>query len=138
MPRSVIAKLFYGSLIAIAAGVILVAVAGAIAVGSSSLTMNGQDVVGVQAPFGWAIVVTAILAALVFLAASIAQLAAWIGALIATAPIENKAWFVILLVAGLLGFGLIAMLVYLLAEPAPGRAVAPTGATGTAVAVGAH
>lgn len=138
MPRSVIAKLFYGSLIAFAAGVILVAAAGAIAVGSSSLTMSGQDVVGVQAPFGWAIVIAAILAALVFLAASIAQLVAWIGALIATAPIENRAWFVILLVAGLLGFGLIAMLVYLLAEPDPGRATAPTATTGTAVAAGAH
>ncbi|MES1212418.1 MAG: hypothetical protein ABUT11_02610 [Leifsonia sp.] len=50
-----------------------------------------------------------------------APLVAWIGALIDTAPLENKAWFVILLVGGLLGFGLIAMLVYLLAEPDRGR-----------------
>jgi hypothetical protein len=138
MSRSVIAKLFYGSLIAFAAAVILVAVAGAIAVGSSSLTMNGQDVVGVQAPFGWLIVIAAMLAVLVFFAGSIAQLVAWIGALIETAPLENKAWFIILLVAGLLGFGLITMLVYLLAEPDPRRAGAPTGATSATVAATAH
>jgi len=138
MPRSVIAKLFYGSLIAIVAGVVLVAVAGAIAVGSSSLTMDGRDVVGVQAPFGWAIVVAAILAALVLFAGSIAQLVAWIGALIETAPLENKAWFIILLVAGLLGFGLIAMLVYLLAEPDPRRAVSPMDAAGKVVAADAR
>jgi hypothetical protein len=138
MSRSVIAKLFYGSLIAFAAAVILVAVAGAIAVGSSSLTMNGQDVVGVQAPFGWLIVIAAILAGLVFFAGSLAQLVAWIGALIETAPLENKAWFIILLVAGLLGFGLITMLVYLLAEPDPRRGGAPTGATSATVAAAAH
>jgi hypothetical protein len=138
MSRSVIAKLFFGSLIAIAAAVVLVAIAVAVAVGSSSLTMHGQEVVGVQAPFGWAIVLAAILAGLVFFAGSLAQLVAWIGALIETAPIENKAWFIILLVAGLLGFGLIAMLVYLLAEPGPGRTSAPTGATSATVASAAH
>jgi hypothetical protein len=56
------------------------------------------------------------------------QLVAWIGALMNTYQIEDKTWFVILLVGGLLGliFGLIgfaAMVAYLIAGP-DGTAIA--------------
>ncbi|SFN54538.1 hypothetical protein [Mycetocola miduiensis] len=130
MSRSVIAKLFYGSLIAI---VIAIAVLGAaIAFGSSSFTMDGSDVVGIQSAFGWGTVAVGASAVLVIVAASVAQFVAWIGALINTAPLENKTWFVILLVSGLLGFGLIAMLVYLLTEPHGPRAAVPAGSPAAA------
>ena len=121
MSRPVIAKLFYGSLIAIVLAIILMIVAAALAFGSSSLLMDGPDVIGIRSTFGWAMVAVGAVAALVLVAASIAQLVAWIGALIETAPLENKTWFVVLLVAGLFGFGLIAILVYLLVEPDTGR-----------------
>lgn len=117
MPRSVIARLFYGSLIAIGAAIIPLVVAGAIALSGSSLVMNGPDVVGVRSPSGWIAAVFAVVAGLVLIGASIAQFVAWIGMLIESAPFENKTWFVVLLVTGLLGFGLITMLVYILAVP---------------------
>lgn len=52
----------------------------------------------------------------------IIQLAAWIGALVNTYQLEDKAWFIVLLAGGLLGlaFGLIAfaaMVAYLVAGP---------------------
>jgi tetrahydromethanopterin S-methyltransferase subunit E len=55
-------------------------------------------------------------------AGGVAQLAAWIGALVNTYQLEDKAWFIALLAGGLLGlaFGLIqfaAMVAYLVAGP---------------------
>jgi hypothetical protein len=127
MSRSVIAKLFYGSLIAIVVAIALLAAAIALAVSSSSLIMHGPDVVGVQSAFGWGMVAVAAMAILAIVAASIAQLVAWIGALINTAPLENKTWFVVLLVSGILGFGLISMLVFLLTEADARRTSPPVG-----------
>lgn len=135
MSRSVIVKLFYGSLAAIALAIVLIAVAIGLVVATSSLLTDGPDVVGIQTPFGWAMVVVASLAVLLFIAASTAQLVAWIGALIETAPLENKTWFVVLLVTGILGFGLIAMLVYLLSEPSPARVAPALGARPAAASV---
>jgi hypothetical protein len=131
--RSIIAKLFYGSLAAIILATVLIAVAIGLVVASSSLIMDGPDVVGIRSPFGWGMFALAALASLVLLAASIAQLVAWIGALIDTAPLENKTWFVVLLVTGILGFGLVAMLVYLLTEPGVGRGARPTASAPAAV-----
>jgi hypothetical protein len=48
---------------------------------------------------------------------AIAGLVAWIGALINTAQLADKAWFVLLLVLGLLSFGFIAMVAYVIAGP---------------------
>jgi hypothetical protein len=48
---------------------------------------------------------------------AIGQFIAWIGAVVNTSRLEDKTWFVVLLVLGLLSFGFIAMLVYVLAGP---------------------
>jgi hypothetical protein len=136
MSRSVIAKLFYGSLIAFVAAILVIVVAAAILLSSSSLVMDGPDVVGVRSPYGWPVAVFAVfavLAAFVIIGASVAQFVAWIGMLLESAPLENKTWFVVLLVAGLLGFGLITMLVYLLAAPDPGRVAVPAAPAPVAV-----
>jgi hypothetical protein len=55
-------------------------------------------------------------------AGGVAQLAAWIGALVNTYQLADKAWFIVLLAGGLLGlsFGLIGfavMVAYLVAGP---------------------
>jgi hypothetical protein len=56
---------------------------------------------------------------------------AWIGALINTAQLPDKAWFVLLLVLGLLSFGFIAMVAYVIAgpdgAPAPRQIPEPVG-----------
>ena len=50
---------------------------------------------------------------------------AWIGAVISTAGLKDKTWFIILLATGLLSFGFIAMTIYLTAGPGdPPRASA--------------
>jgi uncharacterized membrane protein len=47
----------------------------------------------------------------------IGGLVSWIGALLNTAELQDKTWFVLLLVLGLLSFGLMAMIAYLIAGP---------------------
>ena len=107
-----------GSLVALAAGFVLLVVAGGLAYAQGSLVMDGPDVVGVRStPFGWSMVALAALGVVTMIGAMIAQFVAWIGAVINTAQLPDKTWFVVLLVLGLLSFGFIAMVIYLIAGP---------------------
>jgi hypothetical protein len=118
MHKTMIRKLFVGSLIALAGGLVLLAVAGGLAVANSSLVKNGPDVTAIHAtPLGWVMIGLAGVAILVLVAAAITQFVAWVGAVINTAQLEDKTWFIVLLVTGLLSFGFIAMIVYLIAGP---------------------
>jgi hypothetical protein len=107
-----------GSLVALASALILLTGAGALAYANGSFKMRGPDVVGIHAtPFGWIMIGLAIVAILVLIAAAITQFVAWVGAVLNTARLEDKTWFIVLLVTGLLSFGFIAMVVYVIAGP---------------------
>jgi hypothetical protein len=87
--------------------------------------MNGPDVAGIQAtPLAWSMVAVASLAILVMAAAGVTQLIAWIGAVLNTAKLEDKTWFIVLLLLGLVSFGFVAMVVYVIAGP-DGTAATP-------------
>jgi hypothetical protein len=47
----------------------------------------------------------------------IGGLVSWIGALLNTSLLEDRTWFILLLVLGIFSFGLIAMLAYVIAGP---------------------
>ena len=118
MHKIMIRKLFVGSLIAAAGGLVLLAVAGGLAIANSSVVKNGPDVTAIHAtPLGWVMIGLAGIAILVLVAAAITQFVAWVGAVINTAQLQDKTWFIVLLVTGLLSFGFIAMIVYLIAGP---------------------
>jgi hypothetical protein len=118
MTKSTVNKLFAGSLIAIAGGTVLSLVAAIVAYTNSALIMNGPDVVGVEpTAFAWSMVGVAIVGGLVMVTGAIGQFVAWIGAVLNTSRLEDKTWFIVLLVLGLFSFGFIAMLVYVLAGP---------------------
>ena len=118
MTKHAIARLFWGSLIAIGAGILLAFAAGWLALASDTFVMDGPDVVGVQGN-GWALamIMTAGIALLAIIGGAIGGLVAWIGALLNTAQLPDKTWFVLLLVLGLLSFGLVAMIAYVIAGP---------------------
>jgi hypothetical protein len=126
--KSTITRTFVGSLVALAGGLILLVTAGGIAYANGNFIMDGADVVGVQStPGGWALILLAVVGLLAMIGAVIAQFVAWIGAVINTSELQDKTWFIILLVCGLLSFGFIAMVIYLIAgppDPQP-RAVLP-------------
>jgi hypothetical protein len=107
-----------GSLVALAAGFVLLLGAAELSYAHGSFIMDGPDVAGVEStPFGWSMVALAVLGVVTMLGAMIAQFVAWIGAVINTARLADKTWFLVLLILGLVSFGLIAMVVYLIAGP---------------------
>ncbi len=126
MSKSTVTRLFVGSLLAIVGGLVL-AFAALIAAGATgSFTMSGPDITGVQnTTLGWTMVGLMILGGLAIMAGAFGQFVAWIGAVINTARLSDKTWFVVLLVLGLLSFGFIAMLAYVIAGPDGTKAVAP-------------
>ena len=118
MTKSLIVKLFWGSLIGLVAGLVLVGVAGALAIGNDIFVMSGPDVTGVKSGvLTWTLLGLLVLAILISLLAAVAQFVAWIGAVLNTAQLPDKTWFVVLLVVGVLGLAFIATLAYVIAGP---------------------
>jgi hypothetical protein len=118
MSKATITKLFVGSLIAIFGGITIAVVGGILVVADGAFVMSGPDVVAVTpSPFGWSMIAVAAVGGLVIVAGALGQFVAWIGAVLNTWHLEDKAWFVILLVLGLLSFGFIGMLIYVIAGP---------------------
>lgn len=125
MTKHTVTRVFVGSLLAIFGGLILMFAAMWIAYASGALIMDGPDVTGVQSTFfAWSMIGMAGLGCLAMIGGGIGQFVAWIGAVLNTFRLEDKAWFVVLLVLGLLSFGFIAMLAYVIAGP-DGTAAAP-------------
>jgi hypothetical protein len=118
MSKTMIVRIFWSSLVALFAAVSMMVIAGILLYFSGSLVMDGPDVVGIAPePFAWSMVAVAAFGGLVFVAGVVAQLVAWIGAVLNTVQLEDKAWFAVLLITGLLGIGLVAMIAYAIAGP---------------------
>ena len=101
MSKSTITRLFVGGVVSLAVGLVLVLAA-------------------VWAAFasGLAVTVTLVaLGSLAMLAGAAGAVVSWIGAVLNTALLEDKTWFVSLLVLGLCGVGVLAMAAYLLYGP---------------------
>jgi hypothetical protein len=118
MSKQTVTRLFVGSLIAIVAGIVFAAVGVRFAFASGAFVISGADVTTVEPiRFTAAAIVTITIGTLGIVGGAIGQFVAWIGAVINTSRLEDKTWFILLLVLGLLSFGFIAMLVYVLAGP---------------------
>ena len=118
MTKSMVTRLFVGGIVAVIAGLFLTVAAVLIAYFSGAFILNGPDVTGIQpTPAAWTFVVLGLVGVLSLVGGAIAGLVAWIGALLNTALLEDKTWFILLLVLGLLSFGLVAMLAYVIAGP---------------------
>jgi hypothetical protein len=127
--KPLITKLFVGGIVAVIAGIFLAAIAMIAALAAGAIVVNGPTPSSVEVtPFGWTMIAVGALGALAMVIGSIAGLVAWIGALINTAQLDDKAWFVVLLVLGLLSFGFVAMIAYVIAGP-DGTVVRPLQTT---------
>ncbi len=62
-------------------------------------------------------IIVATIGVLVMAGGGIGQFIAWIGAVLNTARLQDKTWFVVLLLLGLLSFGFVAMIAYVIAGP---------------------
>jgi hypothetical protein len=118
LTKNTVTRFFVGSVLAIAGGLFLTVVASLLAFANGSLVYNGPDVVGVnESAFGWAMITVAVVGILAMAGGAIGQFVAWIGAVLNTARLDDKAWFAVLLLLGLFSFGFVAMLVYVIAGP---------------------
>lgn len=134
MTKSTVTKIFIGSLFAIAGGVVLLVAGLFLAFVNGTFIMRGPDVVGIHpSAFTWSMAGLVVVGILAVVGGALAQFVAWIGAVLNTSRLEDKTWFIVLLVLGLLSFGFIAMVVYLVAGPVGTRDSAtqtnPLGAT---------
>jgi len=118
MSKPTVTRLFLGSIIAVIAGVALGFAAVWWAYINDAFVMDGPDVVGIHAtPAAWGMVGLAAVAGLTIVGGFIGGLVSWIGALLNTAQLEDKTWFVVLLVLGVLSFGFVGMIAYVFAGP---------------------
>ena len=133
MSKKSIVRLFWASVISVIAGIFLAFAAAWLAFASDAFVMNGPDVVGIKGN-GWslAMVITAGIALLAVVAGGVGGLVSWIGALLNTAQLTDKTWFVLLLVLGLFSFGLVAMIAYVIAGPDGAAGKAPVTPAATA------
>jgi hypothetical protein len=118
MSKSSVTRLFIGSVLAIAGGLVLGFVAVLFGYTNGAFVMKGPDVVGVQATgMAWTVTALVVIGILAMIAGVIGQFVAWIGAVLTTAQLEDKTWFLVLLLLGVFSFGFVAMLAYVIAGP---------------------
>ena len=118
MSKKNVTRLFVGALVAVGAGVVLGIVALWAALASDAIDVGGNDVIDVNGGSGaWTALGLVIVGSLAILGGSIAAVVSWIGALLNTWQLQDKMWFASLLGLGLLGFGVVAMIAYVVAGP---------------------
>jgi hypothetical protein len=125
MSKSLVTRLFVGAVVALVAGWLVAFVTLVAALAGGAVTLGGPTVVTID---GGALAGTLPWLAIAFLAmaaGAVGAVVSWVGALLNTVQLEDKTWFVALLVLGLVSFGWVAMAAYVVAGPDamhPGRA----------------
>ncbi len=117
MSKATVTRLFTGGAVAVTAGAILAVAAVWFAIANDVFVMNGPDIVGVRgSAVAWPLIGLGI-GGLAIVGGMIGGLVSWIGALLDTAQLESKTWFIVLLLLGIFNFGILAMIAYVIAGP---------------------
>lgn len=127
MAKSTIVRTWFGGLIALVGGLLLVGLSVGLMLGyggtfTPATNGNGYDFVPSLGGFFWLTVGGIVTGGILAMVGGVVQLVAWVGALLNTYQLPDKSWFAVLLIGGLLGFvmgviGLVTMAVYVLAGP---------------------
>src|SRR5579864_7229465 len=87
--KSLVTRLFAGSLLAMFGGFIVMCVGGYLGFVNGAYVMNGPDVVGVEpSGFSLAVIIVATIGILAMIFGALGQFVAWIGALLNTAQLQ--------------------------------------------------
>ena len=134
MSKKSVSRLFVGAIVAIGAGLVLGFAALWAAWASDAIDLGGSDVIDVNGGSGaWTALGLVIVGSLAILGGTTAAVVSWISALLNTWQLEDKMWFASLLALGLLGFGVVAMIAYVVAGPdGTKQSVARPGIAGAA------
>jgi ABC-type Na+ efflux pump permease subunit len=118
MSKKSVTRLFVGAIVAVGAGLVLGIAALSAALATDAIDFGGSYVIDVSGGSGaWVALGLVIVGSLAILGGTIAAVVSWIGALLNTWQLEDKMWFASLLALGLLGFGVVAMIAYIVAGP---------------------
>lgn len=117
MSKALVTRLFIAGVVAVVVGLIVALVTVVAAIAGGVVTIGGPSVVTVNGGTFAGMVIWLVMAGLAIAGGTLAAIAAWIGALLNTVQLEDKTWFLLLLVLGLLSFGWIAMAAYVIAGP---------------------
>jgi hypothetical protein len=118
MSKKSVTRLFVGATVAIVAGVVLGVAALWAALASDAIDLGGSNYIDVNGGSGaWTALGLVILGLLAILGGTVAAVVSWLAALINTWQLDDKMWFASVLALGLLGFGVIAMIAYVVAGP---------------------
>jgi hypothetical protein len=117
-PKKTITRLFVGALATFGAGLVLGVAALWAALASDAIDLGGSHLVDVNGGSGaWTALGLVVVGSLAILGGTVVAVVSWIAALVNTWQLEDKLWFGALLALGLLGFGVIAMIAYVVAGP---------------------
>jgi hypothetical protein len=118
MSKAVVTRLFVAAGFAMIAGAVAAVAALWSAFANDAFVMNGSAIVGLRASaLGWASLGLGVVGMLAIVGGMVAGLVAWIGALLNTAQLESKAWFIGLLLLGIFNLGFLAMVAYVISGP---------------------
>jgi hypothetical protein len=118
MSKKNVSRLFVGAIVAVGAGLVLGFTALWAALASDAIDIGGGDVIDVNGGSGaWIALGLIVVGALTILGGTIAAVVSWLAALLNTWQLQDKMWFTSLLALGLLGFGVVAMIAYVVAGP---------------------
>ena len=136
MSKKKVTRLFVAAFVVAGVGLVLGIASLWVALASDAIDLAGDYYVDVNGGSGaWTALAFLILASLAILAGTVAAVVSWLGALFNTWQLEDKRWFGSLLALGLFGFGVVAMIAYVVAGPDGTQpSVARAGSVGAAPA----
>lgn len=117
MSKAAVTWLFAGAAVVVIVGSIIGVVAWATGIAGGGVTIGGSQLIAVNGASFAGVLVWLILGWGLVGIGALGGLAAWIAALLNTAQLEDRTWFLALLVLGLFSFGWVAMIAYVLAGP---------------------
>ena len=118
MSKKNVTRLFVGAIVAFGAGLVLGFAALWAALASDGIDLGGSYVIEVNGGSGvWTALGLVVVGSLAILVGTVAAMVSWISALLNTWELEDKLWFASLLGLGVLGFGVVAMIAYVVAGP---------------------
>jgi hypothetical protein len=132
MSKRTVTSLFVVANLAVVVGFIVAVATVVSAVAGGVVAIGGPDVVTVDEASLPGTLAWLGVAALVIVGGGVAAVVSWIGALFNTFRLNNKTWFVAILALGLISFGWVAMVAYLIAGPDGTVQAVTDGGIGTA------
>jgi hypothetical protein len=117
MSKATVTRLYFGAIVALIVGFVVALGTAVAAIAGGLVALGGPNVISFEGRVFAESLPWLLIAALLLAGGTLAAVGSWIGAMLNTWQLEDKTWFVALLVLGLFSFGWVAMAAYVIAGP---------------------